>query len=335
MIDVPPPSTNQAFTLTIDWRVFTLPEASAHDVMRVVGREWTKGTAGFRGYPVSWILVDSSRGVGLLGTGSPRRLREVHVDLSAGIVSLWELSKVQTILQWIFHQHGHVTRLDCALDDCQPLVPLAVITAAAEAGQCITRADRAQVIRAFSLLKGTTSGETIYFGSPQSQTLLRIYEKRLERLAKNHSDFEAFGIRWELEFKQDRANLCAKLLVNLQQPDWKESVVGLLRSYVDFRDTMREAEEEARARALRLPWYASLTDGFTAARLTMTQEEPDEDKVKGWITRSVAPMLAALCALPNGQAWVDGAIVEGAERFKNRHRQLIKKATRKGKIPSS
>jgi hypothetical protein len=46
-------------------------------------------------------------------------------------------------------------------------------------------------------------------------------------------------------------------------------------------------------------------------------------------------MLAALCALPNGQAWVEGAIVEGADRFKDRHRQLIKKGTRKGKIPSS
>ena len=335
MTDVSPSSTHQAFTLTIDWLAFTLPEASAHDVMRVVGGEWTKGKAGFRGYPVSWILADSSRGVGLLGTGSPRRLREVHVDLSAGIVSSWELSKVQTILQWVFHQHGHVTRLDCALDDRQPLVPLAVITAAAEAGQCITRADRAQVIRSFSLHKGTTSGETIYLGSPQSQTLLRVYDKRLERLAKNHPDSDAYGIRWELEFKQDRANLCAKLLMNLQEPDWKESVVGLLRSYVDFRDTTREAEEEDRARALRLPWYASLTDGFTAARLTRTQEEPDEDKVKGWITRSVAPLLAALCALPNGQAWVEGAIVEGANRWKDRHRQLVRQGTRKRKTPSS
>jgi hypothetical protein len=39
--------------------------------------------------------------------------------------------------------------------------------------------------------------------------------------------------------------------------------------------------------------------------------------------------------LPNGQAWVEGAIVEGADRLKHRHRQLIKKGTRKGKIPSS
>lgn len=333
MTDVSPASTNQAFTLTIDWLAFTLPEASAQDVMRVVGGEWTKGKAGFRGYPLSWILADPSRGVGLLGTGSPRRLREVHVDLSAGIVSSWELSKVRAILQWIFHQQGHVTRLDCALDDRQPLVPLTVVTAAAKAGQCITRADRVQVIRSFSLHKGTTLGDTIYFDSRQSQTLLRVYDKRLELLAKKNPESDAYGIRWELEFKQDRANLCAKFLVNLDEQDWKESVVGLLRSYVDFRDTTRDAEDEERARASRLPWYEALTEGFTAARLTRAQAEPDEEKVKGWITRSVAPMLAALCALPNGQAWVEGAIVEWVERWRDRHRQLVKQGARKRKKP--
>ncbi len=326
---------HHVFTLTIDWLAFTLPEASAPDVMSHIGGEWTRGKAGFRGYPLSWILTDPSRGVGLLGTGAPRRPREVHVDLSAGIVSSWERSKVRAILQWIVHQQGHVTRLDCALDDRQSLVPLTVVTAAAEAGQCITRADRVQVIHSFSLHKGTTLGDTIYFGSPQSQTLLRVYDKRLELLAKKQSHSDEYGIRWELEFKQDRAHLCAKFLVNLDEQDWKESVVGLLRSYVDFRDTTRDAEDEERARASRLPWYEALTNGFTAARLTRTQAEPDEEKVKGWITRSVAPMLAALCALPNGQAWVDSAIVEGVDRWRDRHRQLVKQGARKRKRPSA
>lgn len=335
MTDTSPGSKNYAFTLTIDWLAFTLPGISAQEVMRVLEGDWTRGKAGFRGYPISWILADPPRGVGLLGTGSPRRPREVHVDLSAGIVSSWDLSKVRAILQWIFHQQGHVTRLDCALDDRQPLVPLPVIKAAAEAGQCITRADRVQVIHSFSLHKGTTFGDTIYFGSPQSQTLLRVYDKRLELLAKKHPDSDAYGIRWELEFKQDRAQLCAKFLVNLDEGDWKESVVGLLRSYVDFRDTTRDAEDEERARASRLPWFESLIAGFTQARLTKTQAEPDEERVKGWITRSVAPMLAAICALPNGQQWMEEAIVEGADRWRDYHRKLVRNGRHKRKGPSA
>ena len=328
MSELSPESNHHVFTLTIDWLAFTLPEASAHDVMKVIGGEWSRGKAGFRGYPLSWILADPSRGVGLLGTGAPRRPREVHVDLSAGIVSSWELAKVRAILQWIVQQQGRFTRLDCALDDRQPLVPLSLVTQAAEVGQCITRADRVQLIRSFSLHTGTVSGETIYFGSPQSQTLLRVYDKRLELLAKQQLHAEDFGIRWELEFKQDRAQLCGQFLSDLEEADWLKLLIGLLRAYVDFRDTTRDAEDEARARAPRLPWYESLTMGFKNARLTLAQEEPDEDRVKNWISRSVAPMLAALCALPGGQTWMEGAIVEGADRWKQRHRQLVKKGTR-------
>ena len=66
------------------------------------------------------------------------------------------------------------------------------------------------MIRSFSLHKGTASGETIYFGSPQSQTLLRVYDKRLELLTKKRPGAEEYGIRWELEFKQDRAQLCGQ-----------------------------------------------------------------------------------------------------------------------------
>lgn len=331
MSEVSPQSNNPVFTLTIDWLAFTLPDAPANEVMKVIGGEWSRGKAGFRGYPLSWILPDPSRGVGLLGTGAPRRPREVHVDLSAGIVSCWDLAKVRAILQWIFKQQGRFTRLDCALDDRQPLVPLPLIIQAADVGQCISRADRVQIIRSFSLHKGTTSGETIYFGSPQSETLLRVYDKRLELLAKGQPHAETFGIRWELEFKQDRADLCGHCLLDLDEADWLKLLIGLLRSYVDFRDTTRDAEDEERARAPRLPWYESLTMGFKAARLTLAHEEPDEARVKNWITRSVAPMLAALCALPEGQTWMDSAIVEGADRWKQRHRQLVTNGRRRKK----
>ena len=40
-------SNPHVFTLTMDWLAFTLPAASAPDVMRHLGGDWTKGTAGF------------------------------------------------------------------------------------------------------------------------------------------------------------------------------------------------------------------------------------------------------------------------------------------------
>jgi len=328
--DLAPDTGNSVFTLTIDWIAFTLPSSAAHVVMQRIEGDWSRRKGGFRCYPDSWVL-NHAQGVGLLGTGARREPREVHVDLSAGIVSSWDLSTVKNLLQWVKAQEGHLTRIDCALDDRQPLVPLGYVTQAAEVGQCISRADRIQVIRSFSLHRGTASGETIYFGSPQSQTLLRVYDKRLELTSKKHPRPEEYGIRWELEFKQDRAHLCGQALIGLEESDWKGFLIGLLRSYVDFRDTTRDAEDEERARASRLPWYESLTRGFMNARLSAPQEPPGEERVKGWIERSVAPMLAALCAIPGGQTWVEGAIVEGANRMRQRHRQMVKQAQRRTK----
>jgi len=299
--------------------------------MRHIEGDWSRRKGGFRCYPFSWALTTASRGMGIVGTGAVHQPREVHADLSAGIVSSWDLNRVRTFLRWIKEQEGHLTRIDCALDDREASVPLQLVTQAAETGQCISRADRVQLIRSFSLHKGMTSGETIYFGSPQSQTLLRIYNKRLELAAKEHPSAEDHGIRWELEFKHDRAQLCGQSLIGLEEEDWKGFLIGLLRSYIDFRDTTRDAEDEERARAPRLPWYESLTKGFMSAKLSIPQEEPDEERVKGWITRSVAPMLAAVCALHGGQAWMEGAIVEGADRWKQRHRQLVKKAKKQRK----
>ena len=168
------------FTLTIDWLAFTLPSGSARDTMQMLGGDWTKSETGFRGYPASWITAGAGRGVGKLGTRAPRAPLEVHVDLSAGIVAPWSSGKVRTVLQWIVKQDGHLTRLDCAFDDRASRVPLSTIRQAIEAGQCVTRADRMQRISSSSIHKATPSGETLYIGSPQSQTLLRVYDKRLD-----------------------------------------------------------------------------------------------------------------------------------------------------------
>lgn len=318
-------SRESPFTLTIDWLAFTVPHASHQETIKVLGGDWTKTDGGFRGYPLSWIWADSSRGVGKLGTGSPRRPREVHVDLSAGIVAAWPIEKVRQVLQWIKANEGHVTRIDCALDDRQPLVPLATIRAAIDADHCVTRAKLIRTIRSFLIHEGTTTGDTLYFGSPQSQALLRIYDKRLELQAKQREGWQGYGIRWELEFKKDRADACARCLSVLEDSDWREFVVSLLRSYVDFRDIGPDAEEEDRYRAPLLPWYVELTEGFQKGRLVVEQDEQTIPKVKRWVSQSLTPMLAVLCAIPGGETWLRHAIADGVDRWKDKHRRLVKR----------
>lgn len=314
------------FTLTIDWLAFTLPNGSVQNTMDVLGGDWTKSEGGFRGYPVSWITAGAGRGIGKLGTGAPRARFEVHVDLSAGIVASWPIDKVRTVMQWVLSQEGHLTRLDCALDDRASSVPLSTIIHAVDAGQCVTRADRMQRISSGSIHTGTPSGETIYLGSPQSQTLLRIYDKRLELQSKEREDWQDYGIRWELELKKDRAQVCGQLLSYLEEADWLEFMVGVLRAYVDFRDTIRDEEAEYRYRAPLLDWWLVLTEGFKKARLVVEKDAQTLLTVKRWARQSLAPMLAVICAAdPGGPAWLDHVIVAGKSRWKDRHRRLLKK----------
>ena len=47
-------------------------------------------------------------------------------------------------------------------------------------------------------------------------------------------------------------------------------------------------------------------------------------KVKRWVSQSVAPMLAVICAAdPGGRAWLDQQIVAGKKRWKAPHRRLV------------
>lgn len=316
---------DSAFTLSIDWLAFTVLASRPQETMKVLGGEWSKAKGGFRGYPLSWIRSDGVHGVGKLGTNAPRRPNEIHVDLSGGLVSALTLEQISGLLKWVHEQQGHVTRIDCALDDRAGTVPVATIRQAVADGHCVTRAAQVrQIVSNLTRGTGATTGDTMYFGSPQSQTLLRIYDKRLELRSKDRENWQDYGVRWELEFKKDRAQLCARALANLNEADWKECVVGLLRTYVNFRQVPKDAEEEERYRAPMLEWYVLLTEGFQKGRLAQEKQVQTLQNVKRWVSHALTPLLAVICATPGGEEWLQQEIVRGIARWKDRHRNLLK-----------
>jgi len=320
--------SEQGFTQTIDWLAFTVPDASIEDVFQLIGGEWFESETGFRGYPVCWMLVQGQQGVGKIATGAPRRVREVHVDLSAGIVSNWEEEKVKAVLQWVFSHGGHVTRLDIALDDREACVSIAQVKQAVDAGQAVTRSEKFQAVSASSLRRGESTGETLYFGSRESQTMLRIYDKRLERQQKGCEDWDTYGVRWELEFKKERAQACAKAVLYLDQEDRRSFLVGVLRSYVDFRATTRDATAWEKYRAALLPWWAALTEGFRKCRLAVETLQQTIEQVKQWMACSVGPLLAVVHQVA-GPSFLKEIMRAGRQRWRSKHRALLSPLPRK------
>jgi hypothetical protein len=153
--------------------------------------------------------------------------------------------------------------------------------------------------------------------------LLRIYDKRAELHAKGREDWESYGIRWELQLKQERAQVCGQVLAYIEETDWLEFVIGVLRAYVDFRDTSREDPDDDRYRSPLLGWWKELTEGFQKGRIVIEKDTQSIPKVKQWVKHSVAPMLAVICAHhPDGQAWLEKQIVSAVGRWKTKHRAL-------------
>jgi phage replication initiation protein len=233
------------FTQTIDWLAFTLPKAEVADVITLIGGDWFQSETGFRGYPVAQLMTEGKTGVGKLGTGAPRNPKEVHVDLSAGIVSQWDETKLKAVLAWIFAQKGHVTRIDVALDDREASVAVETVRLAVEAGQVVSRSKQFKVIQASNHRQGVRTGETLYFGSRESQTMLRVYDKRLELQSRGREDAGLYGVRWEMEFKQDRAQACAKALTHTRC----RRLAGLLGRGAAF--LCRFPRDDARGRIVR------------------------------------------------------------------------------------
>ncbi len=218
---------NCIFTVILDWLAFTVPQATVDEIRELLGGDWFEAATGFRGYPVCWMTNHSRHGLGKLGTGAPRKAKEVHVDLSAGIVSTWEETKIRSVLAWVFARGGHITRMDVALDDRAGQVSIAQVKQAVDAGQAVTRSQKFQIVAGSSLRDGTSTGDTLYFGSRESQTMLRVYDKRLELQQKGREEAKDYGVRWELELKQDRAQACAKALLTLP-PEKRNKMMHIL-----------------------------------------------------------------------------------------------------------
>jgi len=137
-----------------------------------------------------------------------------------------------------------------------------------------------------------------------------------------------------LELKKDRAQVCGQVLSYLEEADWLEFMVGVLRGYVDFRDTTRDEDDEFRYRAPLLDWWLRLTDGFKKGRLVVEKETQTLAKVKRWVSRSVAPSLAMCVEHPGGQAWLEQVLVVGKSRLNAKHRRLLNTAPPSTPSPS-
>jgi DNA relaxase NicK len=311
------------WTCVIGWFRFTVPEATVEEIMALVGGDWIKDSKGFQGYAQAWLSRGTTGGLGRIGTGAKRNPREVHVDLSQELISGWTYDQFKQVSTWVFEQHGHLGRIDVALDDRSGVIDIDRIYASVVAGNCVSHFRQSRLISGLDLGSGTDTGKTICLGSRQSDTYLRIYDKAAEQRSKE-KPVDGSWIRWEMEWKAERAQAVGMALSGLDQDSFQKYIVGVFRSAVDFRDCTREDDPKDRYYAPLLDWWRVLTEGMQRARLDIAKSVKKIEEVKRWAEKSLSPMLGLLCAHPEaGERWLVKTIVDGVERWRAKHLALL------------
>lgn len=210
-------------TTTIDWLSYTVKSV-------IPGKRvypdyiHSEGIAvrGNLGYTDGWELVGGVR----IYSNPDRPDMGYHVIMSGKALQniVKQGHDLLVLLRDVLALNAVVKRVDLALDLQSGTAKVSDFCDAFRDGNAITNC------RSFREIKGLTErqGHTAYFGSRQSERMLRVYDKAAETGLQNDA-----WVRVELEVKGERANGVANYLSDMRP----ESVTGAIQAaIVDFMD---------------------------------------------------------------------------------------------------
>lgn len=329
----------------IDWLAFTITEIkSVQKVMEFLGfdvmqfSKAPRGAMGYKsmykldGYPVS-LLYDGTEDMGIhvnisgsavaycisayrkkLSSPTPFGTDAVEVD----DLSYTALSQFLADLKKI----GHLTRMDLAVDDVgkDQYFTCTDIENYLLQDKVVTKFRKFHTDKDYAT-GGSLIGHTIYLGSRKSEVFLRIYDKMLEQKAKNPEIPDIPWVRWELELKNNRAQVAADMI--LRGLRIGAVVLGVLHNYM----RIIEVTEKNRSRCPSIPKWESFVAGIKGIRLYVPESPKTlEDKLQ-WIDRQVLSTLCGLFLAFGGSfCFLEDNIERGIRRMKYDLRELVIKA---------
>ena len=211
-----------------------------------------------------------------------------------------------------------VTRIDIAYDDHPQdaqagLLDLDTILDAVKADEYVSRA---RTVRLMQTLKGG-KGTTLYFGSGQSDSLLRIYDKAAEQKLNDEH-----WVRVEIQLRHERAHALFLLLVSENSVE-DFDIGAVLLAVLDFKTP---TDDENKSRWPTVSWWAEFVNTVSRIRLSKARVMADSiEKSKRWIHHQVAPTLAFLMKANQGDMdYITGVLIEGLQRLSKAKQAILK-----------
>ena len=311
-IAAPPASNTGAQTAQVDWLAVTFPDGVAPETVakRLGWESWSEMPRGWSGYRAGWVngnvrlLFDGAEGMGVHVEASGQGCRQLE---AGGVVGDW-----QGFLGQLVSDGASFSRLDVALDDRAGLLDVGRATEAVRAGQVVSRYRKVLLEQTLNATSGEDAGTTIYFGSPVSDTRIRMYDKRLEQICKGENLFALpdHWVRVELQARDEKADSLAAALIE----HGVQVVARVLAGLLDFKAV---GVSKQRERWATVDWWASFLEAASKVRLVVAKTVRSLGRLVSWFRSQVAPAMGVLFAAEGGKLQVFEELAqEGVDRFK-------------------
>ena len=238
----------------------------------------------------------------------------VHVQISGGACRLVESLEGFTdwrswLSSWL-DEGAKFSRVDLAGDDVAGTIPFQVVHDQIENGVAVRRSTAKEY--RVKTARGVTH-QSLTLGSRKSETYVRIYDKGMEQNEGRS------WLRFEFEFKGDRADAMARMLVN---EGW-DAAFGVILSVLAFKDETHVTSDRTRQR--NAPWWEAFVNASRHVLRIEREAHKCLIKAHAWLKKQAAPIMATLALYEGGGIdWVIDLIKDGQTRMTARHQMMLK-----------
>lgn len=251
----------------------------------------------------------------------------VHLSMTGeGCREYESIGKVswKTLFQTMLSVKAQFSRIDIALDDHIGLRTIEKVVSKVKRDELVSRFRSAKRIEQIKIGDGSISGETIYFGSPTSLLIIRMYNKTLEQLNKegiNPTTIPKTWNRTEIPARKERAQTIAGLISN--DIEIGSIVKGILKYYLRF--IVKQTDDTNKRRWPTVVWWERFLHNIEPLCLKQdNQMEASVEKRLSWLRKQVTPSLALVISAMDGKmSAIYSMIHDRMRRLKPRDRAII------------
>ena len=187
--------------------------------------------------------------------------------------------------------HVNFPRIDLAIDDHKPYLNIPELIRLTKQGLISSQLRNYSENASGELSESIPvhKGNTLYLGSSNSDFRIVFYEKGYEQVEKFGKELDRNWNRYELRFRQERANKVVQELI--ARRDVAEIAMSVLNGKIRFLE-QPENKSTSRKRLYPTypPWELFMQD-IEKIKLTIQPQKKTLDSIWNWLESSVAPSL--------------------------------------------